>query len=394
MDPHLAIHVIIDMIPHWFEAREGSHSVPLPFAPALANCFAHVPLSPMMEKFLEGVARDLPELARRCAGFSESLSIELLQDHYALEWLELHAPRIHWRRILDYDQEAARRTYENESIRFHMLISSGYGRSDLLAQKTHGIDPLTSAPNTFIRIDETLRFIGYESVTFAMTDASVSGWCPNSLAPYRAVMDEDEWSVHRTPTGDFIVMNGDAVIAAKHENRWKLYDTPSLRGTLETLLGSEELGLRTLELALDISFRRRGALLIFDPEDALFGNVTNPRSYLARDDQTTSIHDALTPSLFPLSLASSDYSRSNNDLLAGAASLDGALVYNESNVLAIGAMIRTHEAVTGQLGARTLAALSAHHHGATPIKVSSDGDISLYFAPGSDRDAEARHEFL
>ncbi len=394
LDPHLAIHVIIDMIPHWFEAKEGPLAVPLPFAPALANCFSHVPISEMMEKFLEEVDRSLPDLAKRCAGFSESLSIELLQDHYALKWLELHAPRIHWRRILDYDQEASRRTYENEPIRFHMLISSGCGRSDLLAQKTNGIDPLTNAPNTLLRIDETLRFMGYESVTFAMTDENVPGWCPNSLAPYRAMMLEDEWSVHRTPTGDFIVMNGGAIIAAKHENRWKLYDTPSLRGMLASLLGSEQLGLRTLELALDISFRRRGALLVYDPTDVLSAHVTNPRSYFVRDDQTASIHDALTPSLRPLSLAALDYSRANNDLLAGAASLDGALLYDDNHILAIGAMVRTHEDVKAQLGARTLAAISAHRHGATPIKVSSDGDITLYFTPAADQNVEARIELL
>ena len=73
LDPHLAIHVIIDMIPHWFEAKEGPLAVPLPFAPALANCFSHVPISEMMEKFLEEVDRSLPDLAKRCVGFSESL---------------------------------------------------------------------------------------------------------------------------------------------------------------------------------------------------------------------------------------------------------------------------------------------------------------------------------
>ena len=142
------------------------------------------------------------------------------------------------------------------------------------------------------------------------------------------------------------------------------------------------------------SFRRRGALLIYDPDDKLSAHVTNPRSYFVRDDQTTSIHDALTPSLRPLSLASPDYSRANNDLLAGAASLDGALLYDDTHILAIGAMVRTHEDVKAQLGARTLAAISAHRHGATPIKVSSDGDITIYFTPGEDQNIEARIELL
>ena len=61
------------------------------------------------------------------------------------------------------------------------------------------------------------------------------------------------------------------------------------------------------------------------------------------------------------------------------ACVDGAVVFDDHRLLAIGALIRSHLSVGNQLGARTTAARSAYLWGPHPIKVSSDGDVTLYF---------------
>jgi DNA integrity scanning protein DisA with diadenylate cyclase activity len=59
--------------------------------------------------------------------------------------------------------------------------------------------------------------------------------------------------------------------------------------------------------------------------------------------------------------------------------VDGAVVFDDEHLLAVGAIIEPHSSVGNQLGARTTAARSAYLWGAHPIKVSSDGDVTIYF---------------
>ena len=59
--------------------------------------------------------------------------------------------------------------------------------------------------------------------------------------------------------------------------------------------------------------------------------------------------------------------------------VDGAVVFDDERLLAVGALIRSHPDVGNQLGARATAARSAFLWGGRPIKVSSDGDVTIHF---------------
>jgi hypothetical protein len=77
------------------------------------------------------------------------------------------------------------------------------------------------------------------------------------------------------------------------------------------------------------------------------------------------------------------------------ACVDGALVFDDDHLLAVGALIRSHPSVGNQLGARTTAARSAYLWGGHPIKVSSDGDVTVYFSSKhGDNQCEAKIHFL
>jgi hypothetical protein len=65
------------------------------------------------------------------------------------------------------------------------------------------------------------------------------------------------------------------------------------------------------------------------------------------------------------------------------AGLDGAVIFDDEDILAFGAMIDTHSEAEGQYGARTTAALSAFHWGGLPTKISSDGEVACYFTSRS-----------
>ena len=59
--------------------------------------------------------------------------------------------------------------------------------------------------------------------------------------------------------------------------------------------------------------------------------------------------------------------------------VDGAVVFDDDHLLAVGALIRSHPNVGNHLGARVTAARSAYLWGGRPIKVSSNGDVAVYF---------------
>ena len=64
--------------------------------------------------------------------------------------------------------------------------------------------------------------------------------------------------------------------------------------------------------------------------------------------------------------------------------VDGAVIFDDHHLLAVGALVRSHPSVGNQLGARTTAARSAFLWGGHPIKVSSDGDVTVYFRSRDD----------
>lgn len=104
----------------------------------------------------------------------------------------------------------------------------------------------------------------------------------------------------------------------------------------------------------------------------------------------------LRPALGNIALGTKNALTRKKRLLLEVASMDGAVLFDNHNLLAFGAMLNSHSQVGSHAGARTTAALSAFHAGGHPIKVSSDGDITVYFTskgPG-DETCSAQLSFL
>ena len=67
----------------------------------------------------------------------------------------------------------------------------------------------------------------------------------------------------------------------------------------------------------------------------------------------------------------------------------------DDHLLAVGAIIESHPEVGNQLGARATAARSAYLWGAHPVKISSDGDVTIYFkSRDGDAECDAVMQFL
>lgn len=96
-----------------------------------------------------------------------------------------------------------------------------------------------------------------------------------------------------------------------------------------------------------------------------------------------------------INLTKQGASMNKRRLIAEIASVDGAVIFDTGGVVAFGAVIKPHNSVSSETGARTTAAKSAYRHGGIPLKISSDGQASVYFqSSDGDKECEATLEFL
>jgi hypothetical protein len=136
-----------------------------------------------------------------------------------------------------------------------------------------------------------------------------------------------------------------------------------------------------LEVIFDLSFRRRGALFIYDPRHQIRGHILNRESIVFSGWRTDVSVEAgaesgqavIAPSLRDLAIGKNMEALRRKWRLIELAHVDGALVFDDDQLLAAGAIIESHPSAGDQLGARTTAARSAYLWGAYPVNVSSDG---------------------
>ena len=182
-----------------------------------------------------------------------------------------------------------------------------------------------------------------------------------------------------------------------------LYDARHFKSSLAYCLGNRNVAANLIELVFDLSYKRQGALLVYDPEHQLLDRILNPESILAarrgsngkgRPDRICG-QALIESSIEDIAIGKRAGSIRKKRQLVELACIDGAIVYDDANLLAVGALIRSHPDAGSQLGARITAAKSAYLWGGRPIAVSSDGDVTVHFqSRNGDQMCDAVMNFL
>ncbi len=127
--------------------------------------------------------------------------------------------------------------------------------------------------------------------------------------------------------------------------------------------------------ALDVSFRRSGGLFV------ILRNRKNLRKIVKDGDAIGDNTRSVTDGEFDEILQNHTIQSLPRPVAVELASLDGAVVLdNSGRILAYGAVLQPKKAgkLRGTEGSRTKAAIGASNYGLA-VKVSSDGDISVYY---------------
>lgn len=407
---------IIRLVPHWYEAACGPERYSIPVGTRTVNFCNHSRLTPALRTFLARIAARTQALPLEHFVNLPSL-IDVLLESFAIEWLQMHSPSTDWVRFIKYLESIARRTYENQPVALNLIIREGQGSGDITRPYIQKFfDRLASSTFSYLAVDSDLRLIEYGEVGWSDVKASTSyKFHPEFLHPIHSVMEETDFSAHLTTGGDLIIMSKAGMLATRRNRKWKIYDVRTFKNSLAYCLGSHYVGANLFEVVFDLSFRRQGSLLIYDPEHMIAEHVLNPESIIvdprqgksaarrglaaAAESKSASRYETgqlmVADSIHDISVGRRAGSLRRKRRLIEMAGVDGAVVFDDERLLAVGALIRSHLDVGNQLGARATAARSAFLWGARPIKVSSDGDVTIHFKSrhGAD-ECEAVMNFL
>jgi hypothetical protein len=407
---------IIRLVPHWYEAKYGPEHYTIPVGNHIARFCNHCRLTPNLRTFLSKICARTQSLPLEHFVNLPSL-IDVLLESFAIEWLRMHSPTTDWVRFIKYLESLARRTYENQPVALNLIIRQGTGLGDITRPHIQKFfDRLASSAFSYLAVDSDLRLIDYGEVEWSQIKAAASyKFHPEFLHPIHSVMDDTDLSAHLTTGGDLIIMSKAGLLATRRNRKWKIYDVRTFKNSLAYCLGSHYVGANLFEVVFDLSFRRQGSLLVYDPEHLVadhilntesiinaeyrrksqggVGPTPNPTAAISRVEAAVGKLSArpetgqlmIVESIADISIGRRAGSLRRKRRLIEMSGVDGAVVFDDDHLLAVGALIRSHPNVGNHLGARVTATQSAFLWGGRPIKVSSDGDVAI---PFKSRDGE------
>lgn len=373
---------IIDLIPQWFvavdwakkdtEIKIGSENFWIsslrPPTPALKTIKTEY--EALSEKYLGQLTTG-----------SNFLDKQLIQAEVVAQWLKIYNYESEWIQLFDYNREIDSRTYENASIGFTFIIHpSETGSLNVLSDTNQKIlDVLVDTQYTYFRVGTDWTLLDYNYVRWQDIKKMDSyKLIPEFLYPYQSVLLDKECAVTRTKRGDLIIYDKDGLLASYRKGSWKIYEPRSLKNTLVDLTPGYYIGCNLFSILLDLSYRRHGALIVIDNEGVYRDNIINPSSFISSEG--SSVHKALQTRLEGINIGVRDIDVVSKQLILELASVDGATVFNkDGNLLAFGSIITQRPEANAETGARSSAALSAHLSGMRVFKISSDGEIMMYY---------------
>jgi DisA bacterial checkpoint controller nucleotide-binding len=374
--------LIVDIVPQWLASVDGNGDEDLVIDGQSFRFWSLGKLTNELRDFKRTVERLAPGWVSWLEKGQPPSATNLLQESCAIEWLRIIAPGVKWEKVLSYLMSVSQRTFENAAITSNLVISPGTGTvdiSDVSLQKL--VAPLAGSMQSFFRVDGDLRVQQYDAIHWdEIHDAEDYKLYPEFLHPFGSILENDDISAHHTSRGDLLFLKRGGLRAARRKGQWRVYDPPTLKGVVSDLLGNYWVGANAFEFLLDLSFKRHGALIVYDPRHEIIEQVRNRGSIIASGyDCADPLRKSLKAALSGVKMGERNGLTEKKRLMMEVASLDGALVFDNTEILAIGAMIALHPEAGDHQGARTTAALSALAFGAHPIKVSTDGDIDVYF---------------
>jgi hypothetical protein len=381
MTPQETFSTLIKLVPHWYQAEHGPYRFDANHGDEAFHFFSQRNLTPDLSTFWRSMKSSLPKYIEQAQSGSASV-VECVQESLVERWLKSKDGLADWKKVISYVRFLLNRTSENLPVAVNLVIDTESGEDDLTSPSlSKFIDQIASSPFTYLRCDRLMRLLAYEEIPWAsVTDPISYTFHPEFLHPFHCVLNSSptaKFSIHVTRNRDVVIMDKEGILAARRKGEWRVYDVCTFKNSIGDAMRGYWLGANLFGVLFDLSFKRHGALLISDPDHLVVNHIVNKDSLL--ENAEAGPRRKITASIKDLAIGMGSGVRNHRRLLAELASIDGAVVFDRNNVLAIGAVIEPHPGVGSHVGTRTTAAHSALRWGGIPAKVSSDGDVTIYF---------------
>lgn len=399
MYENILMETAVATVPHWYSSAYAKNTYELTLDKAVFRFQSHNPLMPNLQMLQTYMQNNLDVWRSKMPAVPTPRSLQQVEEDIAVRWLETFDPTVNWNKFIAYIEYIRLRTYENNRVMTNLVIGRGEGAlslSDGTIQKI--VDPLSSGTQVYFRVDRELRFLDYQEILWKeVHESSEYRFIPEFLEPFASILWEGEFSVHLHRHGDIFIMDSRGLLAANRKGHWYVYDSQTFKNSVCGIMGNDIVGSNLFELMFDLSYRRHGALLVYDPEHKVIGNVVNTQSIIGGGSPSPDAARAmLSPVIRDIRLGMTDRLTRKKNLFLEIAGLDGAVIFDGEELLAVGAMIKQHTNLGSYPGARTIAAQSAYRYGGIPIKVSADGEIQILFESSDNegRSSDAELTFM
>jgi hypothetical protein len=390
MHKNIVMATAVSTVPQWYSSACAKNTYEIFVGQEVFKFRSHSPLTPKLHLLQEYIQNHLVGWIAKMPAIPTPRSLQQVEEDIAVRWLELSNPSVQWNKFIAYIEHIRFRTYENSRVTTNLVIGSGQGSLSLADESIQKIiDPLSSSMQVYFRVDRELRFLDYQEILWKdVSESAEYRFIPEFLEPFASTLQAGEFSIHLHRHGDFFIMDSNGLLAANRKGRWQLYDAQAVKNSVCDIMGNITMGSNLFELMFDLSYRRHGALLVYDPAHKVMEHVVNPQSIIGGESPSPDAARAMiSPVIREIHLGRTDRRITKKKLFLEIAGLDGAVLFDDRELLAVGAMIRQHPKLGSYLGARTIAAQSAYRYGGIPIKVSADGEIQVLF---ESRDNEGR----
>lgn len=316
------------------------------------------------------------------AAFDEIVVAEHLQAHHGLS--------VSLREVFKHLHQLSQQTYENKALTFGCLVDRAESRNaessdsdlkfpaDFLNKKKYRA--LSDGYRTAYHVSgdgQLIDFIALDS--FKAPELTGKHFYPAWSEPMARVSRDRRCGISLSRQGDILVFDEGTLRFTYRYGRWQYWNHAQLRTLLRDRARAQHvkpsfLGKLIGEVyraALDVSFRRSGALFI------VLRNRKNLDMIVREGDAINDLTREDVDAAFDETI---DIRGIDRAVLVELSSLDGAVVLdNSATLLAYGAVLEPKKKgqLRGSEGSRTKAAIGASFCGLA-VKVSSDGDITVY----------------
>jgi hypothetical protein len=296
--------------------------------------------------------------------------------------------------LLNALRRLSEQSYENKAIAFGLLITKNKPAKnnapgarfpdDFLSMKR--FRALSDGYQTAYVVDESGRLI--EFLGLPRTPKKES-WVPDWASGMATVAEKrDALGIALTRHGDILVMHKGAMTFTYRRGQWHYWQHSHLVDLMHNATRAQKtpatlkkkVAKRLFQIALDISFRRTGGLLV------LMKNKAKVTRLVSGPDRMWDAKRGAPDAAMDWCLGDGSIQDTHRSVLADIVSLDGALVVgNRGQVLSYAAIIEPARRTRSRAseGSRTRAAIAASRYGMA-VKVSSDGDITAYVNKGKE----------